>query len=148
MSKQKINSAQFDMKELYASALDVPQDIKSEIEDQGFVCRWINATEFQKQYGFHKSRWVPYKRKDKKANAGLLGGDPEGFIRRGDLVLAVKPRQEQELHAARIQHKTKINTMGAAKAAEELRNSARQHGVNARIDDKYEHTEEEEADEE
>lgn len=135
--------------ELYASALEIPSDLQAELDEQGLVARWINAGEFQRQAGFHRSRWVPYKSQSKvKAGAtSLFNGDPEGFIRRGDLILAVKSQEEADLHKARLSAKANNYKDFNKTKARELREMARSQGVDMKVFEGYEANDTEEGEE-
>lgn len=121
-----------DLGDLYQSAFEIPDEVMNEIKKEGLAYRWINATEFKKSFGFHKNRWMPFKSKHMASLSGsLFGGDPEGYVRRGDLILAVKPKELQDRHRAHIQAKNEAQAPGliTQKRNETMRELAREHGV-------------------
>lgn len=124
--------------ELYQSAFEVPEQVKKEIQEAGLVCRWINAKTFKEQFGFHKHHWMPFKSKYMASLAGsIFGGDPEGYVRRGDLILAAKSKELQDKHRAHIdaQNRAKIAGVTQESQRKQMREIAREHGVkNAKIE--------------
>lgn len=86
--------------------------LKAELEKKELAYRWINAKTFQENYGFHRSGWKPYKREITQEKKGSLdferGSDPEGYVRMGDLVLAVKPEEQQVRHREKLEAKRKL----------------------------------------
>ena len=134
--------------DLYDSALDIPSNIKEELNKKGLTARWINATEFRKSFGFHKSKWVPYKRELPKGAStspdSLYGGDPEGYVRRGDLVLAVKTKEENARHAGMLKQRADLYSGKQNQAAAELREQAKRAGVKTKVDDSFGEDEDEE----
>ena len=106
------------------SFFDIPPAIKKELDEKGLEGRWINSIRYQRDYGYHKSGWRAYK-SDRKLNPGSFdfgeGVDSEGFIRRGDLILAVKNKEAQAKHRAKIESKTKRLNQFTKQAATELR---------------------------
>lgn len=129
----------FNPNELYASALELDPALSKELDEQGLVGRWINSTEFQRSFGFHKSRWQPYKRKNKAVGVTTtFAGDPEGHIRRGDLILAVKTKEEAKKQRLMLNHKADLYKGHAKTKADELRKAAREAGVKTDVDESYE----------
>lgn len=125
--------------DMYSSALEIDPHLREELNKAGLVARWINATEFRKQFGFHRSRWVPYKRPGavKPSADSLYGGDPEGFIRRGDLVLAVKTKDENKRHADALKSKANLYKDHNKQHAAELRKAAKQAGFETEVVDGF-----------
>lgn len=126
------------MEEIFDSTFKVPEQVAAEIKEAGLVSRWINATEFKKAFGFHKNRWQPFQSKYMKSLAnGIFGGDPEGYVRRGDLILAVKSKELQDKHRAFVKDRTEALAGKAKQHKAKLREIAREHGVKTNIDDDY-----------
>lgn len=140
MEKKKIfkKDPVFNPADLYQSALDIPESIKKEIEEKGLAARWINATEFQRQYGFHKSGWTPYKPDNKLPAIAGVSGDPEGFVRRGDLILATKTKEQHNLHKARLKMKSSMASGYNATKAKELRRFMQESGVKTKVVEGFE----------
>ena len=125
VEKASIAVSEFDMDD----ALIIDPKIRAEIEAKGLVCRWINGHKFKDNYGFDARRWVPYKTETGMGEA-FGGKDSEGYIRRGDLILAVRTKEMNAAHKAKIDRKNK--TLAAAQnkqAADELRQRMKDAGV-------------------
>jgi hypothetical protein len=138
-SKKQTPKVEFNPADLYKSRLDMDPALAKELKEAGLVGRWINAKEFQKNYGFHHSGWTPYKKKaapNAKVDS-LFGGDPEGYVRRGDLVLAVKTTEEQEKHRMGLAYKASLNTGLNKKQAQQIAEAARNAGVKSKVVDGY-----------
>jgi hypothetical protein len=104
---------------------DVPAEIKNELTAKGLVCRWISRKAWIENHGYHKSGWVAYKTGNKKLSADSmdfgLGVDVEGYLRRGDLVLAVKKKESNDARKAMIEKKNKALNRYTKTAAEDLK---------------------------
>lgn len=110
----------------------VEPSLKREIEKQGMVCRWINAKKLQENYGFDRRQWKPYKKSsDSVATSNPFGGtDSEGFVRRGDLILAVRPKSIHDKYSEQINNKNKNLQKGHSKqAAEEIKQKLQESGT-------------------
>lgn len=87
-----------DLEQLNLLAID--EGLKKELDDKGLAFRWINAKVYMNGGNFHKSGWTAYRRsastQPKETHEFQYGTSPEGFIIRHDLLLAVKPKEQQE----------------------------------------------------
>lgn len=127
----------FNPNEMYASMLEVPEGIKTELDAKGLVPRWINATELSRQFGFNKSGWKPYKPDTKVSLTGDYSGDPEGYLRRGDLILAVKSKTEHAIHKKKLQYKADLYKGYNTQKAQELRSFMRDAGIKTKVVEGY-----------
>jgi hypothetical protein len=143
VSKKPVPKIDFNPADIYKSQLDVNSELKKELKEKNLVYRWINAKQFQQSFGFHRSGWVPYKRSSSTKVDSLFGGDPEGYVRRGDLVLAVKSTEDQAKHKAGIAYKTSLYSGLNRKQAQQLAESARQAGFKTKVSEGYENQGEE-----
>jgi hypothetical protein len=85
--------------------LEIPADISNEIESKGLEARWINLKRFTEE-GFHRRGWAPFKpEKVSEANGFFFGNNPDGYIRRAELVLACRPKELGDSHRADLRHK-------------------------------------------
>lgn len=98
--------------------LAIEPSLKKEILAKGLVFRWINGAKHKANYGYDSRRWTPYKREKTEGLENNSYGftDSEGFIRRGDLILAVRKKEIHDLSRERIRSKTR-NLAGEAKKA-------------------------------
>lgn len=117
-------------------------EVQAELEEQGLVGRFINAKKFQQNYGYHKSGWRLYKRdmsKNKKQGSMdfVHGSDPEGYIRRADLILAVKSKEEGEKQRRRQRIMTAMQSDVTEMQATQLEDVVRRSGIKADISKGY-----------
>lgn len=91
------------------SAFDLEEGIKEELKGKGLVGRFINLKMMENYGGRHPKGWVPYKRdiEDLSDYAQIFGKDPDGYVRRGDLILGVKKEEEVERHKAYLAQEAK-----------------------------------------
>jgi hypothetical protein len=107
--------------------LDIPKEVAKELEEMGHEGRWISLTEFSKNGNFHNHGWVPFRPKTPSSeNSFHYGNNPDGIIRRKELVLASRPKEICELHREDIQQRTNRQSHKSKAAADELRRMARE----------------------
>jgi hypothetical protein len=73
--------------ERFGNRLAVPEHIVKECEAAGKALRWVSANELYANNGYHKNGWEAYKSTSAKSDF-RNGNDPEGIVRRGDMILA------------------------------------------------------------
>ena len=115
-------------------------ELKKELADQGLEGRWVSYKELVENQGFHQKEWVPYKRKKDAtidSSTFLNGTDPDGFIRRGDAILAVKTAEDAERHRLFLRERAQRQLGYNKEKGDELRRMARDSGLSTRIDDEY-----------
>lgn len=133
-----------DMSEDDFNLLALDQELKDELAAKGFAYRFINAKQYVEKQGFHRSGWKVYKRDISNRSKGAfdfdLGTDPEGYVRRGDLILAVKPTEMQARHREKLAAKTARYSPERynKEAAQQLRDRARESSVQMKVSDTYE----------
>lgn len=106
---------------------EVDKKILAEFKEKNLAHRWISRASLVQNRGDHRG-WVPYKTEVKKNTAaGSLdfqyGIDPEGYISKKDLVLAVRPNEVHQTSKRRIAARTAAkeggyNSQAAAKLKE------------------------------
>lgn len=130
--------------ELFGNALAIPADVQRELDEKGYEGRWVDAQKLYAFSGYHPKEWVPYKQERKKDSGAptdlKFGADPEGVIRRGTMILAVKRKEDAERHRAYLKHKASLvsNKQLQRAQAESLRKMARDHGADMTVDEGYE----------
>ena len=77
-------------------------ELKKELDDQGLYPRFVNFREVERYGGYHPKGWRIYKRKNavKTDSDWVYGRDPNGYVRRGDDILAVKTKEDAAKHLA------------------------------------------------
>lgn len=125
--------ANFDMQDNTA----IDPKLKAEIEGKNLKYRWINASKFKEAYGFDKRMWRPYKVDEKSSMSSSTYGtsDSEGYVRRGDLILAVRPVEIHQKAEDLIKQRNLANkaAMGSKAAAKALRASFKSNNVKGKI---------------
>ena len=111
--------------------LAVDPKLIAEFEAAGLAHRWINAIKYKNNYGYDARMWQPYVVKKTGLENNYYGfTDDSGYIRRGDLILAVR---KKELHeAVRERNANKIRNLAGAQrknAKAEMEKTMREAGV-------------------
>lgn len=122
--------------DVFSNRLSIPAEIQKELEEQGLVGRWVSGVELARNQGYHSKGWVPYKRKksDKIDTAEFLGGkDVDGYVKRGDAVLAVKSVEAVEKHKAVLAQRSRQQLGYGKQQAAELRNMIKSSGMEGSV---------------
>jgi len=123
-----------------SDVFDLPGDLKQELEEKGLVARWINAKQYEANYGQHRSGWQVYKREKNKKMGPLDfsgGSDPDGYVRRMDSVLAVMPKEKFAVLRKRKQLKNAMQADVNEMQAETMREMLRRSGIEGEITEGY-----------
>lgn len=122
--------------------LDLPADLTKELKSQGLEHRWIAYKPYVDNYGFHRNGWEVYKTdKQTRPDGAINGNHPDGIIRRGDLVLAVRSTETNEQHKADLRMRREILKGKKSAAAQQLKQMARESFSNAKVYEGYEENE-------
>lgn len=129
--------------DVFGSALTIPLDLQQELAGKGLVGRWINATELAKFQGYHPKGWTPYKRQSGANQSEFkFGNDPDGIIRRGDCILAVKKDEDVAKHRQYLQQAADRQNKSVKGHANELRQTIKEHGVKSSVVEGYDDNDE------
>jgi hypothetical protein len=147
---QKTRPALVNHSDVFANPLDIDPQLKNLIADKGFSIRFINYKQFVDMGGTHEAYWRPVSRKELKewgydmmdTHSFISGSDPDGFIRRKDLILAVRTKELNEKHKAYLRQEAQSRSNLEKRHAEELRDQVRRSGLNATVSEGYEDEEE------
>jgi hypothetical protein len=123
------------------NTLDIPPEAKREIEEAGMEARWVDSKQFADHGNVHKNHWQLYKKASATVSQGvnpLTGLPPDGTIRRGTLVLAVRSKEISDGHRAELKRKAARMSGSVKNQGEELRQIARKGGISERIFDETE----------
>ena len=123
--------------DFHDNQLHVPKAIKDECSAKGLDIRWINLNEYVRRGYIHKHHWQAYK-PDTKTGDLKYGTDVNGFIRRGDAVLAVRRKEVSTQYKAHVEQRQKMYNNYEKAAAEGLRQQLRQAGINTKVSEGYE----------
>ena len=133
----KPKSQSLTLDDLFGNTLSVSPEVAKAIESKGMAYRWISYTKFIQMGGQHERAWRPIKRKDCGMMDSSPENDPDGFIRRGDLVLAVRPKELHEKHRAYLRQEAQRGKTVQKSHADELRKYAKDQGIDMKISEGY-----------
>lgn len=119
------------------TGLDIDKALKKELKENDLAYRFIYF-KLYKQQGYHKSRWVPYKRDSEPSHGAVFTVDPSGYTIHQDLVLAVKPMDWQHAHKKYLQKKAARQSNTQKMKAEELREHMKSSSTPLKINEGYE----------
>lgn len=126
--------------DVFGNPLTVNEDIANAIKAKGLEYRWISYTKYANMGGSHERAWRPIKRSEcgSMDDTSLLNGsDVDGYIRRGDLVLAVRRKEQGDQHRAILKQEASRAKNVQKAHAEELRQFVKSQGINASISEGY-----------
>ena len=121
----------------FTNQLDLPKALRAEISEKNYVCRFININEFNKRGKIHTSMWRPYRPDIATEMDQGYGRDADGYIRRGDLVLAVRSKSEDRAAKSMLAKKNIQYAKHDKDKAHELRKFMSKNGISAKILDTY-----------
>ena len=94
--------------------LDVPQCYIDEAAKKNLEIRWLSSKDLRENHGAHKNHYAAYKFESNPSD-GIMsderfayGNDPEGIVRRGDLVLGARPIEIGDQHRAHLAEKRQM----------------------------------------
>lgn len=124
--------------------LAIDPALKSELESKNLVWRWTNFKKLKDNHGFDPRMWAPYKR-ESKPTGGMFEAygytDPEGYIRRGDLVLAVQTQEIYNRRKADTDRRRAALNNNQKVAAKQLNETFAEAGVKAKVYSGYDENE-------
>ena len=120
-----------------SSRLDVPKCYRDEADKKNYDLRWISAKQLKENHGSHKNHWAAYKFESKPSNGIMdsdrfaFGIDPEGVVRRGDCVLAVRPKELTVQHKEHLASKRNIYNRFSQSKKKEFKDYVKQESRGA-----------------
>ena len=106
--------------------------LRAELDSKGLEAHFLSIKEIEKCGGFHPRGWRPYKREVQDSqNAFTFGRDPEGLVRRGDLVLGVKTKEEANTHRAYLSKEANSRKVQSTKQKADLQNYLNKNGIDS-----------------
>ena len=141
VAKSRKKSGPISYDEVFGNPEAMPDELMKELEDQGLVGRWLNAKATFETGGVHKRGWRIYIRKncDKLTEMSRLGSDPEGVVRRGDLILGYKTQEAVDLHRRWLKQERERLSLDKVrdKQVKELRELAKDADLDLKIDSDF-----------
>lgn len=120
-----------------AGMLDVADHYLQEAAAAKLELRWVSAKEMKENHGQHRRRWVVYKFKSKPDYGTMdkerfaFDVDPEGIVRRGDMVLAARPIEWGDQHREMLAEKRDLYSRYADTKKQEFKDYVRENARGA-----------------
>lgn len=114
---------------------DIDHTLKEELAEKGLEYRFIDYKQAVKNGGRSRTGWRVYVREsDDPRIAGISGmKDPDGLVRNGTLVLAVKTKQSAEKQRERTRMQNRTLKRYTDIKAQELDGEAKKLGGNSQV---------------
>lgn len=125
---------EFTYDEFFNNRLSLPPALKDQLTAKGLDWRFINTVTFRQGGNMHRSHWTPYKVEDPQS-VGIMATTAEGFVQRGDLVLASRPKHVTKKHKEFLAKRNAqlAGTIDNKKLAKEMRQMAREYNVSDQV---------------
>lgn len=126
--------------ELFGNNLTISPELKAELDAKGLIPRWVDARTIKEFNGYHPKGWRIYKRDQTPGTDAMefaFGNDPTGVVRRGSVVLAVKTKEDAAKHRDFLNARAEQNRNISTEKAKELKEFARQSGINTTVIEGY-----------
>jgi hypothetical protein len=109
--------------------------LKKELEDQGLEYRFIDFKQAKLNGGRSRAGWIVYKRQsvDPRLQGIASLADPDGLVRQGSMVLAVKPTAAAQRQRSRRDAQNKTLTKYTETVTQELNGEAKKLGGSSRV---------------
>lgn len=123
--------------DLFGNPLGLDPELTGELEKKGLAWRFISAKRFQDMGGTHPKGWRPYKC-DKMLSSSpdfVFGSSGDGYVRRGDLILATRPNELHEKHKTYLNQEALRGRQIQQSQAQHLREMVR--GANIKVHEGY-----------
>lgn len=134
---QKSRPAPVNAEDIFQNPLGLDPELVTTLQSKGVAYRFINYKKFIEMGGQHQGYWKPVRLSQLKEwgydNMGLNefinGQDPDGFVRRQDLVLAIRSKDINDKHLRYLrQEADRVKDMQEAHA-NEARERVRGSGI-------------------
>lgn len=130
-----------DYNDIFGNPLTISPELKKEIKDQGLAHRFIDYKRYKEMDGYHSRGWKVYKRKNtssKNSDEFTHGSNPDGYVRRGTVILAVRPVEINEKHKQVLKNKAELySRKKRRKNAKDLRQMADEGGLDTMVSEDY-----------
>jgi hypothetical protein len=117
-SKAEIAKASND-NDLFGNRLKIPAHIQEELDKKGLVPRFVSMRKINEGGGFHPMGWTPYTVDNPITNP--ITGQAEKIFRIGDLVLAVKTKEQHQKHADYLKRRSASQSTSHAENIKAMR---------------------------
>lgn len=137
-TKKVAKASQLSLDDVFGNNLALDKNIVEEIEKKGLVYRFVSKKTLTDMGGHHPRGWVPYKPESNGTMGFLFGSSPDGYIHRGDLILAVRSAELNERHKLYLNQEARRKSVAPKHAAKELRSMIESSGAEVKVHEGYE----------
>lgn len=123
--------------DVFGVSNDIPSEVKQEFDKNGWVARWLSIKSLRFNNWLPKKNWKLYKLPNSRPFNLKDGSDPDGMIRKGDLVLAYKTQDEADLHRRYLDQQAQSQATYVKEAAEDMRYEAKSRGLKTKVEEEY-----------
>lgn len=110
--------------DMFGNRLKLPEKIAKQIEADGFVHRFVSVKKMQESGGFHDKGWQIYQLKEGLTNP--ITGSVDKIYRVGDLVLAVKTKEDHSKHVAWLKQRADGQSQVVKQNTQEIRDKIKE----------------------
>lgn len=136
-AKAQARPSGFNMDDIFGNRLGVNPELATELDKKGLSYRWVNAVKLSAYGGYHERGWRPIKRAEcatmNDTHSFMIGNDPEGYIRRGDCVLAVRPKEINQKHKQYLAEQARVHKATSRQQAEQLKQFAKETNLDMSV---------------
>ncbi len=113
---------------------DIDSILKKELKEKGLEYRFIDFKQAKQNGGRSRNGWIVYKRdsEDPRLQGITSLADPDGLVRQGSMVLAVKTLAGAEKQRTRIKNQNQQSSKYNEHITNEVENEARRLGGSSR----------------
>jgi hypothetical protein len=130
ISQKAKRTSALDEPDFFTNRLAISSEVKEELKLKKLDSRWISFSRYVANGNMHERGWVVYKRDSKPAGDAIgFGANPDGIIRIGDNVLAVRPIEYSKKHKQWLAAKANRLSGFQEQKTEELRQKAQEAGA-------------------
>lgn len=138
VSQKPRGNAPISLSDIFGNPLEVSQSIADTLKAKGLTWRWVDYRKLVDNGGHHERGWAPIKAKEcGMTETSVFGGDADGYVRRGTLVLAVRPKAMSDKHRAYLRQEADRYSKVQARHASELRQHAKDAGIGMTVSEGY-----------
>jgi hypothetical protein len=135
VSKKQETNADFEFAFGSSDAMmKIDPALAAQFKKDGLVYRWINKKQYEANGNVHRSHWKAYRRDSASSSSAdfVNGSNPEGYIVRGDMLLAVRTEKMAKSHRSYLDKQNELKAGIQKRQAQELKELV---GSRADVDD-------------
>lgn len=130
-SKEDINNRALPDMDTFGNKLAIPAHIRQELDKAGYAHRFVSLKKLNDSGGYHPMGWTPYVVKNPVPNP--ITGQTENVFRIGDLVLAVKSKEDHQKHVNFLKQKASNQAQAHKDSVKEMRDKIKERKADKHI---------------